>query len=327
MSTRAIRTRRRFLGICAAIPALSCSDRAEKTAGKLGRVRATSIIDVQGPAQGQKLTTARYCSVAKDLAKWLAVAPGDQVRIYRNADEYALYTVSALRNETNPTTIRMKKSGRERLGTSQPFVGQLDTQITVDELSDAEARGQGEFVERLVDDGVHSGLLVAAAHGGKIELNTDLQAEHLASLLPGISSWICKGWREPDGAYTRWHVKSKDLSPSSFAGLGTIAPRGFKHVVSFHGMSAAGVIIGGRAPAQLRESLRVAIVDAIADPGVPVVVSGGLGPHPGFDPANFVNWLTADGQGGIQIEQGVQERDLYWAAIAEAIATVLGPLI
>jgi phage replication-related protein YjqB (UPF0714/DUF867 family) len=169
--------------------------------------------------------------------------------------------------------------------------------------------------------------LVAAPHGGKIEPNTDQQAEHLASLLPGVSSWICKGFHDLNRAHTRWHVSSPDLSPNSFAGLGAIAHRGFKYVVSFHGMSIPGVIIGGRAPAELREDLRAAIVEAIADPGVSVAVAGDKGPYRGVEPGNFVNWLTADGESGIQLEQGASVRNLYWTPIAEAIATVLGALL
>ncbi len=285
------------------------------------------VVDVQSPEPGQKLTRRDYCSISKELAKWAGVGKGDQVRIYRTLADYALYTIVELRNEVSATIVRMKKSGRQRLGTSKLFIGQLDTRVALEGLTDAEARGQNELVERLVDDGDHVGLLVAAAHGGKIELNTDYQAEHLAALIPGVSSWICKGWNEPNGAHTRWHVRSEDLSPNSFTGLGAVANRGFKHVVSFHGMAKGGVIVGGLAPAELRQEVCDAIADAIADPWVPVTIAGNAGPYRGVDPGNFVNWLTVDGEGGIQIEQGPIARNIYWEAIAEAIASVLGPLI
>jgi phage replication-related protein YjqB (UPF0714/DUF867 family) len=327
MTFRAAWDRRQFLAACAVLPGFSCSDQGENPFEHAPRFRATSVVDVQSTAQGQHLGSARYCSVSPELAAWMAVAAGDQVRIKRSAEEFALYTIREIRDELNPTTVRMTKSGRERLGTDSLFVGQIDTQVAADGITDADAREQSEFVERLIDDGVHSGLLVVAAHGGMIELNTDLQAEHLASIMSGVSSWICKGWRDPDRAYTRWHVSSLHLSPNSFAGLGAIAHRGFKHVVSFHGMSEEGVIIGGRAPVGLREDLRAAIADAIADPSVPVVVAGGNGPHGGLDPENFVNWLTADGESGIQIEQSTMVRNLWWAEIAEAVYSVLAPLI
>lgn len=308
-------------------PVLGCNDRSDPKRGFTEQLRATSVIEVVPPAPGQTLGKADYCSLPKQLAKWLGVALGDQIRIYRNDNEYALYTVRQLRDETSPATVRMKKSGRKRLGTVNSFVGQIDTRVVIAEFTDAEARAQSEFVERLVDDGVHAGLLVAAPHGGKIELNTDLQAEYLASRLSGVSSWICKGWNDPDGAYTRWHVRSKDVSPNSFAGLGTIANRGFRHAVTFHGMSEPGVIIGGQAPEKLREALRAAIVAAIGDLQVPVVVAGHADLHGGFDPANFVNWVTGDGLGGIQIEQGTLARNLYWREIADAVGSVLGPML
>jgi phage replication-related protein YjqB (UPF0714/DUF867 family) len=304
---------------------LSCISSEDESFEGFQQFRATSVIDVKGPAQGQELTRADHCSLAMEFGN--RFAPGDQVRIYRTADECGLYTVSELRNELDAATVRMSKSGRARLGSNGGFVGQLDTRITVNELTDEEAALHGEFIERLVDDGVHAGLLVAAAHGGKIELNTDRQAELLASLLPGVSSWICKGWGNPDGAYTRWHVDSDNLSPNSFAGLGAIADRGFKHVVSFHGMSTGGMIIGGRAPLELREELRAAIIAAIPMLGNSIVVSGEDGPLSGVQPGNFVNWLTADGEGGIQIEQGPTARSLYWAAITEAIAAFIEPML
>lgn len=315
--------RRNFLRVCAALPTLACV--VDDDTPPLTSFRASGDISVLDPAQGQLLAEPEHCSVAVEFGAWLEV--GDQVRIYRTADEYALYTVTELREELDPTIVRMSQAGRARLGTVDPFAGTLDTVITASHLSDAEAQAQSEFVERLLDDGVHTGLLAAAVHGGKIEVNTDRQAERMATLLPGISTWICKGWRRPSGAFTRWHVDSAEVSPNSFPGLATIAGRGFDHVVSFHGMSAAGVLLGGCAPVELRELLRVAIIDAIGDLSIPVVVSGTDGPLSGVAPANFVNWLSNSGHGGIQIEQSLVVRSLYWQAVTDAVASVLGPLL
>lgn len=287
--------------------------------------RSSSAINVLDPAPGQSFAKVQHCSISTQLA--VGIGPGDQIRIVRSPTEYALYTISEVRNELGPDIVRMSAAGRARLGTNNPFAGALDTEVAASELSDVEAQAQSEFVERLVDDGFHTGLLAAAAHGGKIEVNTDEQAEYLAALLPGISSWICKGWRNPTGAFNRWHIDSSELSPNSFPGLGAIADRGFTHVVSFHGMSEPGVLIGGRASLELRETLRAAIVDAIGDPSVPIVVSGDDGPLSGVGASNFVNWLTAGLNGGIQIEQSLLVRTQYWAAVVEAVASVMGPLI
>jgi phage replication-related protein YjqB (UPF0714/DUF867 family) len=318
--------RRAFLGLCAGLPAaLSCVTGDQSFDEPLDQLRSVSFVNVFEPELGQDLSEAQHCSISLDLGDGLSL--GDQVRIQRTLTEYALYTVVEIREELEPMTVRMNVEGLERLGTDASCTADLDTTVTRSELSDAEAKAQSEFVERLVDDGVHTGLVVVAAHAGKIEGYTDQQAERMTADLPGISSWICKGWRSGGGAFDRWHITSTELSPNSFPGLAAIADRGFDYAVSFHGMSAAGIRIGGRAPIELREQLRDAIVAAIADPTVEVTVSGDDGPLRGVSSRNFVNWLTYDGESGIQIEQSKVVRQQYWAEIADAITSVLGPLV
>jgi phage replication-related protein YjqB (UPF0714/DUF867 family) len=321
--------RRTFLGLCASLPAvLSCvtSDQPDQPDQAIQGFRSACLVNVLEQAAGQDLDEDHHCSVSLELADGLEL--GDQVRIQRTPSEYALYTVVEFRDELDPTTVRLNDDGLDRLGTNAgSFEANLDTIITRSELSDAEAKSQSEFVERLIDDGVHAGLVVTAVHGGKIEAYTDQQAERVAANLPGVSSWICKGWRSPSGAFDRWHVPSTELSPNSFPGLGVIADRGFGYALSFHGMSNSGILIGGRAPIELRELLRGAIIAAIDDPSMHVTVSGGDGPLIGIDTDNFVNWLTAGGQHGIQIEQSAKARKLYWAEIADAVSSVLGPLV
>jgi phage replication-related protein YjqB (UPF0714/DUF867 family) len=315
--------RRAFIGLCAGLPAaLSCVTGDQPTIMEL---RAASLINVLELEPGQSLSEPQHCSVSLELGDGLELR--DQVRIQRTPSEVAIYTVVEIRDELDPTTVRMPAGGLARLGTHASFVADLDTVVTRSHLTDAQATSQSEFVERLVDDGAHAGLLVAAAHGGKMEAYTDLQAERVAANLPGVSAWICKGWRSPSGAFDRWHIPSSELSPNSFPGLAAIADRGFGYALSFHGMSSPGISIGGRAPIELREHLRDVIIAAIADPELVVTVSGDDGPLVGVGSRNFVNWLTSGGQHGIQIEQGYAARTQYWAQIADAISTVLGPLV
>ena len=42
----------------------------------------------------------------------------------------------------------------------------------------------------------------------------------------------------------------------------------------------------------------------------------------GDNPRNIVNRLTAEGKGGVQIEQSRLARDKYWKEIADAVAGV-----
>src|SRR5258708_38572695 len=85
----------------------------------------------------------------------------------------------------------MGSAGRKRLGTSDEFAGSLDSQVPHPTFDDADAEANNEFVERLKDNGTHTGLIVIAPHGGDIEPHTDQQAERVASRLAakGVSLW------------------------------------------------------------------------------------------------------------------------------------------
>lgn len=267
------------------------------------------------------------CSIPKKFAKQLMI--GDQIRIIRNSDEYAIYTVAEIRKKDDPDKVRLALDARLRLGTSKEFSAQVRLPVIATGLTDAQAEAASEFVERLVDDGSNTGLVVIAPHGGLIELNTDLQAERVTSTLAsaGASSWICKGWRAEGGTYERWHISSTAISPRSFPALGVIADRGFAYAVSFHGMTSGGVLIGGTVPLEIKEMLRQTITEAIADPDVSVTLADEDDDYNGDSDRNVVNWLTVGGTGGIQIEQGYGVRLAYWQQIADAVSTVFKQLV
>jgi hypothetical protein len=77
---------------------------------------------------------------------------GHQVRIKRNDSEYGLYTVSQIRQEGPDNIVRMGSTGRKRLGTSDEFVGSLDSQVPHPTFDDADAETNNEFIERLEDN-------------------------------------------------------------------------------------------------------------------------------------------------------------------------------
>jgi phage replication-related protein YjqB (UPF0714/DUF867 family) len=252
---------------------------------------------------------------------------GQQVRVTRPGYGSAIYTLEECRDADDPDIVRMNLYARMRLGTSDTFSGTVSNQVTALGLSDSEAQAQSEFVERLHDNGKNSGLVVLAPHGGAIETRTDQQAEQLTQLL-GASSWICKGWRQGGGAFDAWHIRSTDIHPKSFPGLDTIAKRGFAYAVSFHGMDGTGgVIVGGGAPLELKQQVAHAIRVAINNTSIPIGVASPTDVYDGDSPTNIVNWMTADGKGGIQIEQDRTSRVDYGVAIANAVGKVLAPLL
>jgi hypothetical protein len=171
---------------------------------------ATSDASIKKALSSQEDLKRRgeHCSADPQALAAIDCAVGQQLRVIAGAsEEYALYTVGEVRQESPQDVVRMGLVGRRRLGTDEELSAVLDTQVAHPTLSDDEAEASSEFVERLDDDGRSCGLIAIAPHGGSIEAHTDEQAERVASRLAaaGVSSWRCKGWRtaaEPSSAGT-----------------------------------------------------------------------------------------------------------------------------
>jgi phage replication-related protein YjqB (UPF0714/DUF867 family) len=265
-----------------------------------------------------------HCAPAARALASLDSGPRQQVRIHRD-DEFALYTVSELLHETTDSVVRMGLGGRQRLRSDEEFEGVLDTKVVDPDLSDNQAKDAGELVERLDDDGSQTHLIAIAPHGGDIEEHTDEQAERVAQRLgPQLASaWRGKGWRPGGGAFDRWHITSTDLNPVCFPLLNSVMSRRFTHAVAFHGFNdEPGVLIGGTAPADVKERLRHAIQQVLpAELDVRVALPNER--YGGDDPNNIVNRLSPCG--GIQIEQGSSPRDDHGFDIADVVADFFRP--
>jgi phage replication-related protein YjqB (UPF0714/DUF867 family) len=265
-----------------------------------------------------------HCAPAARALAALGSGLGQQVRIHHDG-EFALYTVTELLHETTESVVRMGLGGRRRLQADEEFEGVLDTKVVDPDLSDTDARDAGELVERLDDDGAPTHLIVIAPHGGEIEEHTDEQAERVAALLgPELASaWRAKGWKPDGGAFIRWHITSTDINPVCFPKLNSVMSRGFAHAVAFHGFDdEPGVLIGGTAPAELKEQIRRAI-QLVLPSGFEARVALPTELFGGDDPNNIVNRLSPCG--GIQIEQGEIPRRDHGGDIADAVADVFRP--
>ncbi|KIG19518.1 hypothetical protein DB30_00027 [Enhygromyxa salina] len=265
------------------------------------------------------------CSVSAAIGDVFGV--GSQLRVRRDVDNLAVYTVAEIREQDPANVVRMSSIARQRLGTSDVFTGTLHTPLSTKLMTDAQAENAGAFVERIADHPQNQGLLLMAPHGGRIEFNTDHQARLAAKDLAGgdVSTWCCSGWRTDNGStHSRWHVSTTEISPLSFPGLATIANRGFAYAVGFHGMKADGVLVGGGAPNELKQMVRQAIKSVVGNNPV-TVVNGGK--NSGVSDTNVVNWITAGNGGGIQLEQSSEIRSKYWSDVAHAVADVFADLI
>ena len=276
-------------------------------------------------SQEDLISHREHCSADPEKLAEVGRACGQQVRIQRSSSHYAAYTVSEVHQESPDNIVRMGASSRQRLGTSAEFAGTLTSRVPHPTFTAVQAAANSELIERLKDNGSHNGLVTIAPHGGDIELYTDRQAERVAVRLAAkaVSAWRCKGWKQPEGAFERWHITSTDIHPASFPLLQKIANRGFQYAVAFHGFGQNEILIGGGTAADpLKAEIKCAIEQTIAGSDIAVRIATPDEGYGGDSPSNIVNRLTAGGENGIQIEQSFSARESSWHAIADAVADV-----
>ncbi|QRV16201.1 poly-gamma-glutamate hydrolase family protein [Haloterrigena salifodinae] len=173
----------------------------------------------------------------------------------------------------------------------------------------------GHYTELLYDDGANDEVLVCAAHGGQVEPWTAEQAIALTTRLPSASCWACLGYDDQRKPFELWHPPSSSFSPEAYPLLGEIADRGFETVVSFHGLGDDRVLVGGATDAETKRRVSDRLETAVSAP----VESVSSGPYAGVSPNNFVNWLSRDGAGGLQLEQSRAVRDEERVAVVGAL--------
>ena len=270
---------------------------------------------------------AEHCSADPDLLATIGRALGHQVRIVRDSSERALYTVGAAEGApgTFEPIVRMGDRGLARLDATEGFPGTVDARVPDASLSDERAEAEGEFVERLYDNGINRAFIVIAPHGGEIERRTDDQAVCVLAGLHdrAVSGWLCRGWSVGGGAFRHWHITSTDLHEASFPKLARVIGRRFRFAVAFHGFdddeTPHDVLLGGIAPDPLKLEVKAAIEAAV--PSLAVHITQPDEKYGGDSKRNVVNRLAAGGA-AIQIEQKPHVRTAHGRAVAEAVAGV-----
>jgi len=299
--------------------------------------RATVSITRPRSEQGDLDQHREHASADPELLRPLGLEVGRQAIIRRNDSTFALYTLTDDGAEQDPGAVRMGDDGRGRLDGAgeEQFEALLDSVAVDPDATELEARSGEKLLELLDGPGHRGRLIVLAPHGGDIEPFTDRQAEHVRDLLAdvGVTCWRCKGWKPGGGAVARWHITSTDISTASFPRLGTVATRGFRHAVSFHGFTEQGrpdVLIGGAASDALKRVMRAVIAFALTGTDLRVEIAEAGDPLGGTEEDNVVNRFTRGRRNGVQIEQQVRARtgtvpctnQPTWQAIATAVADV-----
>ena len=287
-------------------------------------------IEKADPSQTGLQSRPEHCSADPDLLGTIGRALGHQVRITRNPREKALYTVSTAEGApgTFEPIVRMGDRGLARLGATEGFSGTVDARVPDESLTDERAEAEGEFVERLFDNGINRGFIVIAPHGGDIERRTDDQAVCVLSGLHdrAVSGWLCRGWNPGGGAFRHWHITSTDLHEASFPKLARVIGRRFRFAVAFHGFDdddiPHDILLGGIAPDPLKLEVKSAIEAAV--PSLTVHITQPDEKYGGDSKRNIVNRLAAGGA-ALQIEQKPHVRVDHGRAVADAVAGVYRP--
>lgn len=265
----------------------------------------------------------RVCSLSPEAAESMGVTAGQQVRIVpSDGGSAGAFTVTRVGSQ--PHGVCLGADGRELLSDRDTFDAHVFSTVPRTDLSHGEARRRGTVTETTWHDPTERRpVAMCAPHAGNMERNT-ARAATIAARTLGVdrcSAWLVEHF-QPD-PFDNWHVTSTRMHPGSYPGLERLATTQFQRAVSFHLYDGRDqpVIVGGRADDEVRAELAARIETAIDGRRSVVSEDGEL---MGDTRDNFVNWLTQDGDSGIQIETPplvLKEKSVQLGrAVAEFIA-------
>ncbi|ELY98015.1 poly-gamma-glutamate hydrolase family protein [Natrialba asiatica] len=271
---------------------------------------------------GSRSSSKRYCSVPCQWTESGKVAVGQQIRIGHEAtaDEFenAVYTVAS---SHEGETLQVTTDGLGRIGASDASTAAIGAQAVHPSYN---AREAGELNDEFVEYSVEGdGVVVIAPHGGYIEYGTDFQASRVAESVDG-AAWICSGFNDGGGAFTRWHTYSTELHRRSFPALDALLDQQFDWSVAFHGCTDDGILIGGTAERAAKDTVKDAIAERLPDQTVEIVDRDATA-YTGANPENVLNELASIGR-TIQIEQATDIRRAEWATVADGVIDALETL-
>ncbi|EJN58422.1 poly-gamma-glutamate hydrolase family protein [Halogranum rubrum] len=325
--------------------AAASTSQTETTLSSASERTAVDDVRVTSPTSEQAEIRDDYglVSVSADVLSTLDAEVGEQVRIRRTDDEYAVYTVAEKRDESE-STVRMNGTAKSRLALADAeWVGQPDCRldcprpedttpladesfpVTVEsvvpapDLSVAAARDESELVEKRVSGGTE--LLVLAPNGGDVEPRTAAQADRLRETFTDATSWVTHGFRDEGGAFVRWHVPSYAISPASFPQLAAVAQRRYDRAVSFHGTCSEQIQIGGGASKAVRAGVRDCLNRRLPEDASSAVLADER--YRADSEHVLVNQLTTDQSSGVWVGTPVEDREQHWKAISDAVADAL----
>ncbi|WP_168170942.1 poly-gamma-glutamate hydrolase family protein [Natronorubrum daqingense] len=287
--------------------------------------------------------TFTYLTASSDALNDAGRMTGEQVRVRRGDDEYAVYTVRRAEDDTDRgafanelararldlENVEWEDIGDCRVICPRPEGGapindedeievELDPAVVDTEASVEEAKEQDEYVEVVNATGANA--IVLSPHGGDVQPHTDEQAETVVDDLDGeVAHWGTRGYRDGGGAFVRWYVPSYNMAEASYPGLAEVSEDEYEYAIAFHGTCDPVIQVGGQAPESFRIEIRDAINEVLEDAEYEAVL--GTGEYRVDGDQTLANRLAT--RCGIWIGQDEESRERYGTEIAQAVADVL----
>lgn len=289
-----------------------------------------SEVDETSPLSGTKNRIA----VSRSVASELEVVEGQQVTVKnleatderRGRGHYiGAYQVRNIVDRDDDVVI-LPEEGRKYLSDNRQFSALVRGQVPDNTLSVEDARRLNEFTETLHIESDDSEVVVLAYHGGDIEANTDESAWWFYKKCKeyGVDADVYTARGYGKASFSRWHVGSSSMHLRSYPYLQEIAKRHYDLAVAFHlhdvdGSDSPKILVGGRVEEELREQTANRLNDELPSKYEYITdrsqhsMMGGSG-------ENLVNWLTRDGESGLQIESTPRNQQIRRKTIGRQVA-------
>jgi len=279
--------------------------------------------------------TTNSIAISHSVASELEIAEGQQVVLSNpnassqrvGAGRYiAAYRVVEI-TTSGDELVELGTEGRQYISDEACFEAELRNQVPDNTLTVAEARRHNEFTETLHIDGYSSDIVILAYHGGAIEANTDESADwcYKKCTQHGVNAdvYTARGYGRQN--FGRWHVGSSAMHLRSFPKLRKVAQRQYGIAVSFHlhdvpnNDESPKILVGGRVEKSLRDRTAGRLDDALPSK-YDYITDHDRHAMMGASHENVVNWVTRDGESGLQIEVTPRISQIHRKTVGREVA-------
>lgn len=279
--------------------------------------------------------TKHSITISQSVASALEITEGQQVVLSNpNASPQRVGTgryIAAYRvvdiTDSGDAGVELGTEGRQYISDEASFEAELRNQVPDNTLTVAEACRRNEFTETLHIDDYSSDIAILAYHGGEIEANTDESADWCYKKCKqyGVAAdvYTARGYGKQN--FSRWHIGSSSMHLRSFPKLREVVSRQYDLAVSFHlhdtpdDDESPKVLVGGLVDRSLRDRTAGRLDDALPSK-YEYITDHDQHSMMGVSHENVVNWVTRDGESGLQLEVTPRISQIHRKTVGREVA-------